>query len=114
MLLGLLRAEGKTAPRVLRTFGVELEQTRAEVVRAIGTGDCLPTGRSLPFTLQAEGVLDSLREALDLEHSYIRTEHILIGLLRERSGLAARLLRNLSAPRPDACVPRPKQALSSG
>ena len=98
LLLGLLRAEEETAARVLRILGVELEPTRAEIVRALGTGDCVPTGKSLPFTPRAKKVLEhSLREALELEHNYIATEHILLGLLRERSGLAARVLRDLGA-----------------
>ncbi len=98
VLLGLLHAKEETAARVLKRLGVQLEPTRAEIVRAIGTGDCVRRGKSLPFTPRAKRVLEhSLREALALEDNYIGTEHILLGLLRERSGLAARLLREAGA-----------------
>jgi ATP-dependent Clp protease ATP-binding subunit ClpC len=114
LLLGLLLGEEETAARVLKTLGVELEPTRAEIVSALGTGDCLKAGKTLPFTPRAKSVLEhSLREALDLQHNHIGTEHILLGLVRERSGLAARLLRDLGA---DAERVRAdtKQALASG
>ena len=98
LLLGLLRAEEQTAARVLNGLGVELEQVRAEVVRAIGSGDHSPGDKALRLTPRAKKALEhSLREALDLEHHYIGAEHILLGLLRERSGLAARILRDLGA-----------------
>jgi ATP-dependent Clp protease ATP-binding subunit ClpC len=98
VLLGLLHAKEETAARVLKRLGVELEPTRAEIVRIIGAGDCVHRGKSLPFTPRAKRVLEhSLREALDLEDNYIGTEHILLGLLRERAGLAARLLRDAGA-----------------
>ncbi len=98
VLLGLLHAKDETAARVLKRLGVELEPTRAEIVRTIGSGDCVRRGKSLPFTPRAKRVLEhSLREALDLEDNYIGTEHILLGLLKERSGLAARLLRDAGA-----------------
>ena len=113
LLLGLLRGEEETAARVLKTLAVELEPTRAEIVRAIGTGDCLRAGKT-PFTPRAKRVLEhSLREALDLRHNHIGTEHILLGLVREPSGLAAALLRDLGADA-DRVRAATEQALASG
>jgi len=114
LLLGLLLGEEETAARVLETLGVELEPTRAGIVSALGTGDCLKAGKTLPFTPRAKRVLEhSLREALDLQHNHIGTEHILLGLVRERSGLAARLLRDLGADA-ERVREETKQALASG
>ena len=114
LLLGLLLGEEETAARVLKTLGVELEPTRAGIVSALGTGDCLKAGKTLPFTPRAKRVLEhSLREALDLQHNHIGTEHILLGLVRERSGLAARLLRDLGADA-ERVRAETKQALASG
>jgi hypothetical protein len=114
LLLGLLLGEEETAARVLETLGVELEPTRAEIVSALGTGDCLKAGKTLPFTPRAKRVLEhSLREALDLQHNHIGTEHILLGLVRERSGLAARVLRDLGADA-ERVRAETKQALESG
>jgi hypothetical protein len=114
LLLGVLRAEEEeTAARVLTTLGVELEATRAEIVRAVGRGDCFEMGKHLPLTPRAKKVLEhSLREALDLQHSYIGSEHILLGLVRDRSGLAARLLRDLGADA-ERVRGETKQALAS-
>jgi hypothetical protein len=113
LLLGLLLGEEETAARVLETLGVELEPTRAGIVSALGTGDCLKAGKTLPFTPRAKRVLEhSLREALDLQHNHIGTEHILLGLVRDRSGLAARLLRDLGADA-ERVREETKQALAS-
>jgi hypothetical protein len=114
LLLGLLRGEEETAARILKTLGVELEPARSEIVRAIGSGDRLATRKSLPFASRAKRVLEhSLREALDLEHNYIGSEHILLGLLRERSGVALRVLRDLGADA-ERVRAETKQALGSG
>jgi hypothetical protein len=114
LLLGLLLGEEETAARVLETLGVELEPTRAEIVSALGTGDCFEAAKTLPFTPRAKRVLEhSLREALDLQHNHIGTEHILLGLVRERSGLAARLLRDLGADA-ERVREETKQALAPG
>ena len=115
LLLGVLRVEEKTAAGVVGTLGVELEKVRAEVVHAVGTcTDRSPAGGSLPLTPRAKRVLEhSLREALDLGHNYIGTEHIILGLLREQSGLAVRVLRNLGAEAAHVRA-ETKRALSSG
>jgi hypothetical protein len=114
LLLGVLRAEEGTAAPVLTRLGVKLEPTRAEIVRAIGRGDCFKADKHLPLTPRAKRVLEhSLREALDLQHNYIGTEHILLGLVRERSGLAARVLRDLGADA-ERVRAETKQALATG
>ena len=99
VLLGLLRGgDGEHAARLLRSAGVDFDSVRGEVVRHLGSGDAVPEGQSLRFTPRAKKVLElSLREALRLEHDYIGTEHILLGVLRESSGLAARVLSDLGA-----------------
>lgn len=99
VLLGLLRgSDAELAARALHGMGVGLEAVRAEVLRHVGTGDAVPRDGSLPFTPRAKKVLElSLREALALQHDYIGTEHILLGLIRESSGLAPRVLRDLGA-----------------
>jgi hypothetical protein len=92
LLLGLLREEEGLAARVLDVLGIEIEEVRAQVARIIGQGDEVPTGQ-IPFTPRAKKVLDlSLREALRLGHNYIGTEHILLGLVGENEGVAARVL----------------------
>jgi ATP-dependent Clp protease ATP-binding subunit ClpC len=95
LLLGLLREEEGLAARVLGELGVELEAVRAQVVRVVGEGDEIATGQ-IPFTPRAKKVLElSLRESRALGHQYIGTEHILLGLVRENDGVAARLLLEL-------------------
>ncbi|MBA2261078.1 MAG: hypothetical protein H0W03_00230 [Solirubrobacterales bacterium] len=113
LLLGVLRDEAMGA-RVLTRLGVKLEPTRAEIVRAVGCGDHVKASNHLPLTPRTKRVLEhSLREALELHHSYIGTEHILLGLVRERSGLAARVLRDLGADA-ERVRGETKQALASG
>lgn len=92
LLLGLL-AEGEgVASRALSSLGLSFEETRNEVQSIIGKGSSPPTGH-LPFTPRAKKVLElSLREALQLQHNYIGTEHILLGLIREGEGVAAQVL----------------------
>jgi hypothetical protein len=97
LLLGLLRNEDRLAARVLTSLGVTLDRVRVLVVEDVGVGDETPTGQ-IPFTPRAKKVLElALREALSLGHNYIGTEHILLGLVRERDGVAARVLREFDA-----------------
>src|SRR6266545_2472890 len=97
LLLGLL-AEGEgVAAKALEGLGISLEAVRVQVQEIIGQGQAAPTGH-IPFTPRAKKVLElSLREALQLGHSYIGTEHILLGLIREGEGVAAQVLQNLGA-----------------
>jgi ATP-dependent Clp protease ATP-binding subunit ClpA len=77
---------------VLRSHGVTVERVRAQVERIVGAGD-EPSPGQIPFTPQAKQVLETaLDEALSLDHDYIATEHILLGLLRDDDGVAARIL----------------------
>jgi ATP-dependent Clp protease ATP-binding subunit ClpC len=97
ILLGLLREKEGLAARVLESFDVTLEKVRAQVARIIGEGDEVTTGQ-IPFTPRTKKVLElSLREALALGHGYIGTEHILLGIVRENEGVAARILVDLGA-----------------
>ena len=95
LLLGLLREADGVAARVLGTLEVSLEEVRGEVSRIVGEGDHESQGQ-IPFTPRAKKVLElALREALSLGHNYIGTEHILLGLMRESEGVAARILNDL-------------------
>jgi ATP-dependent Clp protease ATP-binding subunit ClpC len=97
LLLGLLREEEGVAARVLDGLEVSVEEVRAAVVRIVGSGEEEPQGQ-IPFTPRAKKVLElALREALSLGHNYIGTEHILLGLVREDEGVAARILLDLDA-----------------
>jgi ATP-dependent Clp protease ATP-binding subunit ClpC len=97
ILLGLLREEHGPAARVLGSLGITVEEVRAQVVRIVGLGDEATAGQ-IPFTPRAKKVLElALREALSLGHNYIGTEHILLGLVRENEGVAARILLDLDA-----------------
>ncbi|MBE3033404.1 MAG: ATP-dependent Clp protease ATP-binding subunit [Actinobacteria bacterium] len=97
LLLGLLREEEGVAARVLDGLEVSVEEVRAAVVRIVGAGEESPQGQ-IPFTPRAKKVLElALREALSLGHNYIGTEHILLGLVREDEGVAARILLDLDA-----------------
>ena len=92
LLLGLIHEEEGVAARALKALGVSLDGTRREVEKTIGRGAREPKGH-IPFTPRAKKVLElSLREALQLGHSYIGTEHILLGLIREGDGVAAQIL----------------------
>jgi ATP-dependent Clp protease ATP-binding subunit ClpC len=92
LLLGLLRQEEGGAARALESLDVTLEEARAQVARIIGQGDEV-TGGQVPFTPRAKKVLElAMREALSLGHNYIGPEHILLGLVREGEGVAARIL----------------------
>src|SRR5438477_547270 len=94
ILLGLLREEEGLAARVLESLDITVEEVRAQVARIVGQGDEVTTGQ-IPFTPRAKKVLElALREALSLGHNYIGTEHILLGLVLEHAGLAARIATN--------------------
>ncbi|HLU31076.1 MAG TPA: Clp protease N-terminal domain-containing protein, partial [Acidimicrobiia bacterium] len=97
ILLGLLNEGEGIAAKALESLGIGLDSVRDEVVKIIGPGQQAPTGH-IPFTPRAKKVLElSLREALQLGHNYIGTEHILLGLIREGEGVAAQVLQQLGA-----------------
>ena len=97
LLLGLLQEGQGVAARALEALGVDLAGVRSRVQEIIGRGQHEQTGH-IPFTPRAKTVLElSLREALDLGHEYIGTEHILLGLVREGQGVAAQVLVALGA-----------------
>ena len=97
ILLGLLREEEGLAARVLESLDIRVDRVRAEVVRIIGSGDEV-TADQIPFTPRTKKVLElTLREALNLGYDYIGPEHILLGLVRENEGVAARILLDFDA-----------------
>ncbi|GAA3650662.1 hypothetical protein GCM10022224_011850 [Nonomuraea antimicrobica] len=101
LLLGLIGEGEGVASLVLDGCGVERDHVRAFVERAVGRGAEAPSGH-IPFTPRAKKVLElSLREALQLRHNYIGTEHILLGLIKEGEGLAALAIRDTGADLPD-------------
>ncbi len=97
ILLGLIHEGEGVAAKALEQMGISLEAVREKVEEIIGQGQQSPQGH-IPFTPRAKRVLElSLREALQLNHSYIGTEHILLGLIREGEGVAAQVLVKLGA-----------------
>ena len=97
ILLGLIHEGEGVAAKALESLGVSLEAVRNQVEEIIGQGGTSPSGH-IPFTPRAKKVLElSLREALQLGHNYIGTEHILLGLIREGEGVAAQVLVKLGA-----------------
>jgi len=97
ILLGLIHEGEGVAAKALEALGINLEQVREQVQEIIGKGQQAPSGH-IPFTPRAKKVLElSLREALQLGHSYIGTEHLLLGLIREGEGVAAQVLTKLGA-----------------
>jgi ATP-dependent Clp protease ATP-binding subunit ClpC len=97
ILLGLIHEGEGVAAKALESLGISLESVREQVQEIIGQGQQAPTGH-IPFTPRAKKVLElSLREALQLGHSYIGTEHLLLGLIREGEGVAAQVLTKLGA-----------------
>jgi ATP-dependent Clp protease ATP-binding subunit ClpC len=97
ILLGLIHEGEGVAAKALESLGISLEAVRAQVEEIIGHGGAAPSGH-IPFTPRAKKVLElSLREALQLGHNYIGTEHILLGLIREGEGVAAQVLVKLGA-----------------
>ncbi|MCA0435961.1 MAG: ATP-dependent Clp protease ATP-binding subunit [Actinobacteria bacterium] len=97
ILLGLIHEGEGVAAKALESLGISLDAVREQVQEIIGTGTQAPSGH-IPFTPRAKKVLElSLREALQLGHNYIGTEHILLGLIREGEGVAAQVLVKLGA-----------------
>jgi ATP-dependent Clp protease ATP-binding subunit ClpC len=97
ILLGLIHEGEGVAAKALESLSISLEAVRAQVEEIIGQGGQSPSGH-IPFTPRAKKVLElSLREALQLGHNYIGTEHILLGLIREGEGVAAQVLVKLGA-----------------
>jgi len=97
ILLGLIHEGEGVAAKGLESLGISLEAVRSQVEELIGHGASSPSGH-IPFTPRAKKVLElSLREALQLGHNYIGTEHILLGLIREGEGVAAQVLVKLGA-----------------
>src|SRR5215475_8627978 len=97
ILLGLISEGEGVAGRALESLRIGLDAARQQVEEIIGRGQQAPSGH-IPFTPRAKKVLElSLREALQLSHNYIGTEHILLGLIREGEGVAAKVLLRLGA-----------------
>jgi len=96
LLLGLLREEQGLGARVLESLEITVEEVRAQVGRIVGQEE--EVSGQIPFTPRSKKVLElSLREALSLGHNWIGTEHILLGLVREKKGVAARVLLDFGA-----------------
>ncbi|MCX6513430.1 MAG: NDP-hexose 4-ketoreductase, partial [Actinobacteria bacterium] len=96
ILLGLIHEGEGVAAKALESLNISLEAVRAQVEEIIGQGGSSPSGH-IPFTPRAKKVLElSLREALQLGHNYIGTEHILLGLIHEGEGVAAKALESLN------------------
>jgi ATP-dependent Clp protease ATP-binding subunit ClpC len=96
LLLGLIKLGQGVAVNVLQKMGLDLETVRMEVEKQVGTGPDQKVIGNIPYTPRVKKVLDlARREAKSLNHTYIGTEHILLGLLREGDGVAARILRSL-------------------
>jgi ATP-dependent Clp protease ATP-binding subunit ClpC len=97
ILLGLIRVGESVAANALESLGISLDAVRQEAEGIIGRGEQPPSGH-IPFTKRAKKALElSLRESLQLNHNYIGTEHILLGLIREGDGVAAQVLVKLGA-----------------
>jgi ATP-dependent Clp protease ATP-binding subunit ClpA len=97
ILLALIGEGNGVAFRILDRLGMSIDGTREEVKAMVGTGTGAPSGH-IPFTPRAKKTLElSLREALQLQHNYIGTEHILLGVIREGEGIGAQVLKQHSA-----------------
>jgi ATP-dependent Clp protease ATP-binding subunit ClpC len=97
ILLGLIHEHDGVAAKALDSLHISLEAARQQVEQIIGQGLAAPTGH-IPFTPRAKKVLElSFREARQLDHNYIGTEHILLGLIREGEGVGAEVLQRLGA-----------------
>jgi ATP-dependent Clp protease ATP-binding subunit ClpC len=97
ILLGLIHEGEGVAAKALESLSISLDGVREQVQEIIGQGQQAPSGH-IPFTPRAKKVLElSLREALQLGHNYVGTEHILLGLIREGEGIAAQVLVKLGA-----------------
>lgn len=100
LLLGLLREETGSAASVLRSLDITVGEVRQLVARIVGQGD-EPTSGQIPFTPRAKRVIElALREALSLGHAYIGTEHILLGIVDDNEGVAARMLLDFDVDSP--------------
>lgn len=98
ILLGLVSLGEGVAAEVLQNLGIELEKVRIEVEKLVGKGNSMLVLGEVPFTPRAKKVLElAMEEAQTLRHNYIGTEHLLLGLVREEEGIAARVLQNLGA-----------------
>ena len=96
VLLGLVQEGSGVAASVLKNLDIDLKKIRLEVEKLVSNGTTMVTMGQLPFTPRAKKVLElSLEEASNLGHTYIGTEHLLLGLIRENEGIAAQVLRNL-------------------
>jgi ATP-dependent Clp protease ATP-binding subunit ClpA len=96
ILLGLIKESGGVAANVLRHLGIDLRKVRLQVVRIVQSGPDMATMGKLPQTPRAKKVIEyTMEEARNLNHNYVGTEHILLGLLREEEGVAAQVLMNL-------------------
>jgi len=96
LLLGLIRLRQGVAVNILQKMGVDLESVRGEVEKQVGTGPDQQMVRNIPYTPRVKKVLAlAAKEAKALNHTYVGTEHILLGLLREGDGVAARVLKQL-------------------
>ena len=100
ILLGLIREGEGVAAKALEALDITLDEVRAQVIEIIGEGQEPPSGH-IPFTPRAKKVIEyAMREGLQLGHSYIGTEHLLLGLTREPDGVAAQVLTKLGADMP--------------
>ncbi|MBI2070023.1 MAG: ATP-dependent Clp protease ATP-binding subunit [Elusimicrobia bacterium] len=96
ILLGLVALNEGVAAQVLANLGVDSKRVRAEIEKIVGTGDNIMQLGEIPFTPRAKKVLElAVEEAQKMGHTYVGTEHILLGLIREEEGVAARVLENL-------------------
>ena len=96
VLLGLVALNEGVAAQVLANLTVDLKRVRAEIEKIVGTGDNMMQLGEIPFTPRAKKVLElAVEEAQKMGHTYVGTEHILLGLIREEEGVAARVLENL-------------------
>ena len=96
VLLGLVQEGSVVAANVLKNMGVDLARIRAEIEKLVKSGPSMVTMGQLPFTPRAKKVLElSMEEAHNLGHNYIGTEHLLLGLIKENEGIAAKVLTNL-------------------
>lgn len=96
LLLGLIALGEGVAAQVLANLGVDLRRVRTEIEKIVGTGDNVMLLGEIPFTPRAKKVLElAVEEAQNMGHNYVGTEHLLLGLIREEEGVAARVLENL-------------------
>ncbi len=98
ILLGLVALGEGVAAQVLQDLGIDLKKVRREVEKMVGTGDNILLVGEVPFTPRAKKVLElAVQEAQDMGHNYVGTEHLLLGLIREEEGVAAKVLESLGA-----------------